>query len=88
MDDAEADTAGSLRILNQAGFPRSIRRIVVAVAGPGRGRASAACSISPIARAEMRYEEEKLYRGLHPMMGKRLHLWRLSNFNIERLPSR
>ena len=33
------------------------------------------------------YEEEKLYRGLHPMMGKRLHLWRLSNFNIERLPS-
>jgi Acetyl-CoA carboxylase, carboxyltransferase component (subunits alpha and beta) len=33
------------------------------------------------------YEEEKIYRGLHPMMGKRLHLWRLSNFNVERLPS-
>ena len=33
------------------------------------------------------YEEEKLYRGIHPMMGKRLHLWRLSNFKIERLPS-
>jgi len=33
------------------------------------------------------YDEEKLYRGLHPMMGKRLHLWRLSNFKIERLPS-
>jgi acetyl-CoA carboxylase carboxyltransferase component len=33
------------------------------------------------------YAEEKLYRGLHPMMGKRLHLWRLSNFNLERLPS-
>ncbi len=33
------------------------------------------------------YEEEKLYRGLHPMMGKRLHFWRLSNFNIDRLPS-
>ena len=33
------------------------------------------------------YAEEKLYRGLHPMMGKRLHLWRLSNFDIERLPS-
>jgi hypothetical protein len=33
------------------------------------------------------YEEEKLYRGLHPMMGKRLHLWRLNSFNIERLPS-
>jgi hypothetical protein len=33
------------------------------------------------------YEEEKLYRGIHPMMGKRLHVWRLSNFNIERVPS-
>ncbi|MFT3765755.1 MAG: biotin carboxylase N-terminal domain-containing protein [Minicystis sp.] len=33
------------------------------------------------------YEEDKVYRGLHPMMGKRMHLWRLSNFDIERLPS-
>jgi hypothetical protein len=33
------------------------------------------------------YEEEKLSRGLHPMMGKRLQLWRLSNFDIKRLPS-
>ena len=35
----------------------------------------------------MTYEEEKFYRGIHPMMGKRLHLWRLSNFKIDRLPS-
>jgi acetyl/propionyl-CoA carboxylase alpha subunit/acetyl-CoA carboxylase carboxyltransferase component len=34
-----------------------------------------------------RYEEEKIYRNLHPMMGKRLQLWQLSNFDIERLPS-
>ncbi len=33
------------------------------------------------------YEEEKLYRGIHPMLGKRLHVWRLSNFKIDRLPS-
>ncbi len=33
------------------------------------------------------YQEEKFYRGVHPMIGKRLHLWRLSNFKIERLPS-
>jgi len=32
--------------------------------------------------------EESLYRGLHPMMGKRLHLWRLRNFDLRRaLPS-
>jgi acetyl-CoA carboxylase carboxyltransferase component len=33
------------------------------------------------------YEEQKFYRGIHPMMGKRLHLWRLENFKIDRLPS-
>jgi acetyl-CoA carboxylase carboxyltransferase component len=33
------------------------------------------------------FEEEKLFRGIHPMMGKRLHLWRLENFKIARLPS-
>jgi acetyl-CoA carboxylase carboxyltransferase component len=33
------------------------------------------------------YAEERVHRGLHPMMGKRLHLWRLRNFEIERLPS-
>jgi acetyl/propionyl-CoA carboxylase alpha subunit/acetyl-CoA carboxylase carboxyltransferase component len=31
--------------------------------------------------------EDQFLRGLHPMMAARLHLWRLSNFDIERLPS-
>ena len=33
------------------------------------------------------YEEELLVRGVHPMMAERLHLWRVSNFKVERLPS-
>ena len=32
-------------------------------------------------------KEVALFRGVHPMMGERLHLWRLQNFKIERLPS-
>src|SRR5581483_6786810 len=72
-------------LLNQAAFPRAIRRIVVAVGGPGK-------NVSEMQHFTYRpregsYEEEKLYRGLHPMIGKRLHLWRLNNFEIERLPS-
>jgi acetyl/propionyl-CoA carboxylase alpha subunit/acetyl-CoA carboxylase carboxyltransferase component len=31
--------------------------------------------------------EDQLYRNLHPMLAKRLDLWRLSNFTLERLPS-
>jgi acetyl/propionyl-CoA carboxylase alpha subunit/acetyl-CoA carboxylase carboxyltransferase component len=33
------------------------------------------------------FVEDELYRNLHPMLGKRLDLWRLSNFALERLPS-
>ena len=33
------------------------------------------------------FVEDELYRNLHPMLGKRLDLWRLSNFDLERLPS-
>ena len=33
------------------------------------------------------YEEVELFRGVHPMMAERLHLWRLKNFKIKRLPS-
>ena len=33
------------------------------------------------------WEEERLYRNLHPMLGKRLLLWRLANFDLTRLES-
>jgi acetyl/propionyl-CoA carboxylase alpha subunit/acetyl-CoA carboxylase carboxyltransferase component len=33
------------------------------------------------------FREEMVYRNLHPMLAKRLELWRLANFRLERLPS-
>ena len=33
------------------------------------------------------YSEDLQYRNLHPMLAKRLDLWRLSNFDLERLSS-
>jgi acetyl/propionyl-CoA carboxylase alpha subunit/acetyl-CoA carboxylase carboxyltransferase component len=33
------------------------------------------------------FVEEQLYRNQHPMLAKRLELWRLGNFRLERLPS-
>jgi acetyl-CoA carboxylase carboxyltransferase component len=74
-------------VLNQAGFPRSIRRVVVTVAGSSHGQGVAATQHFTYRPNGNAYEEEKFYRGIHPMMGKRLHLWRLSNFKIDRLPS-
>jgi acetyl/propionyl-CoA carboxylase alpha subunit/acetyl-CoA carboxylase carboxyltransferase component len=38
-------------------------------------------------REDGTYHEDMLYRNLHPMLGKRFDLWRLSNFRLERLAS-
>ena len=38
-------------------------------------------------QAEILNEEEKIYREIHTMMAKRLHLWRLADFRIDRRPS-
>ena len=79
--------AAARAVLAAAGFHRRLRRIVVAVAARGGGSGSATCSTSPSGPGPNGYDEERVYRGLHPMMGKRLQLWRLRNFDLERLPS-
>jgi len=83
--DATAQELGQK--LNAARFPRPIRRIVVALAGPGRGPGMGGMLHFTYSLGSNGYEEEKFYRGFHPMMGQRLHLWRFSNFKMERLPS-
>ena len=74
-------------MLNEVAFPRPIQRIVVAVAGANPGHRVSGMQHFSFQPGETGYEEDRFFRGLHPMMGKRLHLWRLSNFKIERLPS-
>ena len=99
LGDPETTQEEVRAMLNQAGFPRPIRRIVATVAASGQrssdqqsstqssgGGAAQHFTFRPNASGDG-YEEEKLYRGIHAMMAERLHLWRLSNFNIERLPS-
>jgi len=85
--DLEAAQQRVRALLNQVGFPRRIQRIVVAVASQGRGYGMGAMHHWTYVPRENAYDEEQPYRGLHPMMGKRLHLWRLNNFKTERLPS-
>ena len=88
LGDADSTQQEVCAILNQAHFPRSIRRIVVEVASPVYSQGVGGMQHFTYRPTDTNtYEEKKLYRGVHPMMGKRLHLWRLSNFNVERLPS-
>ena len=73
--------------LTASGIARQVRRIVVGVASRNqRGpqieyftfRRSAASGAGELA-------EDALIRGVHPLVGRRLHLWRLQNFHVTRV---
>ncbi|HKD84446.1 MAG TPA: carboxyl transferase domain-containing protein [Terriglobales bacterium] len=74
-------------VLNDAVFTRTLRHIVVAVSGAGRDPGLSGMLHFTYEPCASGYEEVPLFRGVHPMMGQRLHLWRLKNFKIDRLPS-
>jgi acetyl/propionyl-CoA carboxylase alpha subunit/acetyl-CoA carboxylase carboxyltransferase component len=87
LGDPDATQQEVHSVLNRVSFPRPIRRIVVEVAGPSYAQGAGGMQHFTYRPGATTYEEETLFRGIHPMMAKRLHLWRLSNFKIERLPS-
>ena len=88
LDDVESTQQEVCAVVNQLAFPHPIGRIVVEVASPVHSQGVGGMQhFTYRPTSENKFEEEKLYRGVHPMMAKRLHLWRLSNFKIERLPS-
>jgi acetyl/propionyl-CoA carboxylase alpha subunit/acetyl-CoA carboxylase carboxyltransferase component len=86
LGDPEASAERYRLALDQAGFGRPLRRLVMIVAGT-EGVASGGMSYFTFRSSKDGFAEVKLYRGLHPMMAKRLHLWRLKDFYVDRLPS-
>lgn len=67
--------------------PPALHRIVVAVAEPRRGRGMSAIDLFTFRPGPSGLVEDRVLRGLHPMMGDRLQLWRLNEFELERLAS-
>ena len=67
--------------------PPALHRIVVAVAEPRRGRGMSAIDLFTFRPGSSGLVEDEVLRGLHPMMGHRLQLWRLGEFDLERLAS-
>ncbi len=84
--DQERRSKELTKLLDES-FPEPLRRVFFAVAGPSLHDGREGMEQYTFRPSDKGYWEEKLYRGLHPMMGKRLELWRLGNFKIQRLPS-
>ncbi len=65
----------------------ALHRIVVAVSRPHRGEGMSAIDLHTFRPQGEYLLENEAMRGLHPMMGHRLELWRLRDFDVQRLPS-
>ncbi len=65
----------------------ALHRVVVAVADRQRGSGMGAVDLFTFRPGPDGLVEDVVVRGLHPMMGQRLKLWRLSEFELERLAS-
>ena len=87
LGDPQANILELKDILDRVPYGRPVRRVVLALAGPGSGWGLGGMQHFTFRPSTEGYKEDKLYRGLHPMIGKRLHLWRLANFELERLAS-
>jgi acetyl-CoA carboxylase carboxyltransferase component/biotin carboxyl carrier protein len=70
------------RLIDAAGFPTRVSRITAALGAP-----EGAHHFTWRIAADGGYPEERVYRGLHPMMVQRLQIWRFSNFRLEQLPA-
>ncbi len=81
-DETSAELA---RLLGALPFAHEVRRVAVAVC-PGEGRPVSYFSFRPEdAAGGGGLREDDLVRGLHPMVGRRLNLWRLREFDVTRL---
>ncbi|WP_433192833.1 biotin carboxylase N-terminal domain-containing protein [Nocardia sp. CA-107356] len=69
------------RGLTAAGLHEYARRIVVAVVGPHGGPVE----FFTFRRSESGFAEDQLVRGVHPLVGRRLSLWRLRHFHLTRV---
>lgn len=87
LGDAEARAAEVRDVVDGIGFGPRVVRVVEARAGTGSGLGMGGMQHFTFRPGEGGFVEDKPYRGLHPMIGKRLELWRLEGFDLERLPS-
>jgi acetyl/propionyl-CoA carboxylase alpha subunit/acetyl-CoA carboxylase carboxyltransferase component len=77
------------RLLTRCRFGRDLWRLDVTVTSTGGEQEEHFRTLHMTFRstADGGLQEDRVYRNLHPMLAKRLDLWRLSNFRLERLPS-
>ncbi len=83
-EEAAAEEIAAL--LAAAGLPAGVSRVAVALADSA-GMRHFTFRRAVTGAGAIEFEEERVYRGIHPMLALRLELWRLRNFHLDRLPA-
>jgi acetyl/propionyl-CoA carboxylase alpha subunit/acetyl-CoA carboxylase carboxyltransferase component len=85
---AKDEQAETLRAtIEAAGFTPAVRRVSVVIGFGGRGLGRQASQQHFTFRSTGTWTEDRRYRGIHPMLFRRMQLVRLEKFELERLPS-
>lgn len=85
--DAEQSAKDLVQVLSSTPFARPIRRAVFALGSARAQWATSGTQYFTFRQSPEGWTEDRAYRGLHPMVGKRLAVSRFQKFEIERLPS-
>lgn len=80
-ESPERASAELARVVATLPFTHDVRRIAVAVS-PGEGKPVTYYTYRPAGDGVV---EDDLVRGVHPMVGRRLDLWRLRDFHVTRI---
>jgi acetyl/propionyl-CoA carboxylase alpha subunit/acetyl-CoA carboxylase carboxyltransferase component len=80
-ESPDDQAARLVQLLDDTDFAHDVRRVALAI-NPGSGRAVSYFTFRPVPDG---MSEDYLVRGVHPMVGRRLNLWRLRDFDITRL---
>ncbi len=80
-ESADETSAALLPLVSALPFLRDVRRLTVATCSG----AKRPVGYFAFRATEQGVTEDDLVRGVHPMVGRRLHLWRLRNFDVTRL---
>ena len=84
-DELAAEFAGRVAA---AGLPDNVLRVVIALCEPARGRGMSAVDVFTLRRdSNGVLNDDVSLRGVHPEIAERLRLWRLAEFELDRLPS-
>jgi acetyl-CoA carboxylase carboxyltransferase component/biotin carboxyl carrier protein len=89
--DPDDLVAAAARLLDRLSFSRKVRRVMLGIVGATPEQSMMHLTFRPDRdRSEVPdptagVVEDDLIRGVHPMVARRLDLWRLRNFNVTRL---